>query len=113
MSETKKIPEHVLEVVSESLGVYPSLVQTHILLVDALHNLMRNTKEIWVNQFMDDKKEVRLEGLLKYNDSDVFIYYRAEDDYKTYRFVYMFPISSRDTVMFGVSQLNQYKTRMI
>lgn len=113
MSDTNKIPEHVIDMVSESLGVYPSLVQTHILLEDALHNVMRNTKEIWVNQFMDDKRSLRIEGVLKYNDSDVFIYYRAEDDYKTYRFVYMFTISSRDTVMFGVSQLNQYKIKSI
>ena len=56
MSETNNIPEHVIEVVSDSLGVYPSLVQTYILFVDSLHNLMRNTNEIWVSQFRDVEK---------------------------------------------------------
>lgn len=109
MNEVRKVPDHIIEMVSESLGGYPSLVQTHILLEDALHNVMRNTKEVWVNQFMDDKRVIRIEGLLKYNDSDVFIYYKSEQDFKTYRFVYLFPIGSRDTVLFGISQLKQYK----
>lgn len=107
MGNTVKIPDEVIKMVSDEIGVYPSFVHTPTYNHDGFVRLIQDCKKLWVNEYIDESNVVRFEGLYDYKESGIFIYYTCED--KLYKFIFMSDVDKTDTLIFTIKALNKFK----
>jgi len=108
--DNNKVPEYIIERVQTELGQYPCILQTNYFKEDAVSILEKNSDESWFNHYSDDGKFFKLEGLLKYSDSGIHIYYkRKSSDENVFRFVFLINSNQKDTCVFMIHKLKQYK----
>jgi len=110
MDNNNKVPEYIIERVQTELGQYPCILQTNFFKEEAVSILEKNSDESWFNHYSDDGKFFKLEGLLKYSDSGIHIYYkRKSSDENVFRFVFLINSNQKDTCVFMIHKLKQYK----
>jgi hypothetical protein len=108
--DNNKVPDYIIERVQTELGQYPCILQTNYFKEDAVSILEKNSDESWFNHYSDDGKFFKLEGLLKYSDSGIHIYYkRKSSDENVFRFVFLINSNQKDTCVFMIHKLKQYK----
>ena len=110
MDNNNKVPEYIIERVQTELGQYPCILQTNYFKEEAVSILEKNSDESWFNHYSDDGKFFKLEGLLKYSDSGIHFYYkRKSSDENVFRFVFLINSNQKDTCVFMIHKLKQYK----
>ncbi len=108
--DNNKVPDYIIERVQTELGQYPCILQTNYFKEEAVSILEKNSDESWFNHYSDDGKFFKLEGLLKYSDSGIHIYYkRKSSDENVFRFVFLINSNQKDTCVFMIHKLKQYK----
>ncbi len=108
--DNNKVPKYIIERVQTELGQYPCILQTNFFKEEAVSILEKNSDESWFNHYSDDGKFFKLEGLLKYSDSGIHIYYkRKSSDENVFRFVFLINSNQKDTCVFMIHKLKQYK----
>jgi len=111
-SNTDKIPDKIIELVENKIGSYPCLIQTPFYSSEVLKSIMKNSKEIWFNHFIDGVSVYRVEGLFDYGNSGIYVYYNGKEDNK-YRFVFLSDESKKDSIGLTIKQFNNYKINEI
>ena len=105
-----KISDKIIELVESKIGSYPCLIQTPYYTDEALKSILKNSKEIWFNHFIDGVSVYRVEGLIDYGNSGIYVYYNGKED-KKYRFVFLSEESKKDSIGLTIKQLNNYKIK--
>ena len=83
---------------------YPLTTKAQELKLAIIHN--------YINHYTDDGKFYKLEGLIKYSDTNIYIYYkRKNSDENVFRFVFLINSNQKDTCLFMIHKLKQYKVQ--
>lgn len=110
--DNNKVPEYIIDRVNKELGQYPCILQTNFFKEEAIEVLEKNSEESWFNHYTDDGKFYKLEGLIKYSDTNIYIYYkRKNSDENVFRFVFLINSNQKDTCLFMIHKLKQYKVQ--
>lgn len=72
---------------------------------------LSNMEKVWTTDYFYDKKLYSYEGLIKYKDSDMFIYYQKSESESTYKLVFLFRENSKDSVVFIVNSLTKFNVK--
>jgi len=107
-----KISDNIIKMVEDKIGGYPCLVQTPFYTEDAVKNILKDSTEMWFNQFIDGKTVHRIEGLIDYRGSGIYVYYNTKAD-KKYRFVFMSDNTKRDSIAMTLQTLDSYKVKEV
>jgi hypothetical protein len=99
--DNNKVPEYIIDRVNKELGQYPCILQTNFFKEEAIAVLEKNSEESWFNHYTDDVKFYKLEGLIKYSDTNIYIYYkRKSSDENVFRFVFLINSNQKDTCLY-------------
>ena len=79
LMDNNKVPEYIIDRVNKELGQYPCILQTNFFKEEAIAVLEKNSEESWFNHYTDDGKFYKLEGLIKYSDTNIYIYYKSKN----------------------------------
>lgn len=104
-----KVSDKVLKIVEEHIH-YPSIIETDFYLYDALNIIIEKNKLIWSIKKFDGYSQNMIEGLIKFNDSDIYLSFVKRVDDNTYKFFVLFPEHLNDSVLFMLNTLKKYKT---
>ena len=104
-----KLPEKVLEM-AEGTIQYPSVIETDFYTKDALSKIMEKNTLLWSIKHYDGRGLQYKEGLVKFNNSNSYLYFTKRVDEGTYKFFFVLPEESSDSVLFYLNSLKQFKT---
>jgi len=77
---------------------------------DALDKIMEKNLLLWSIKYYDGRSIQYKEGLVKFNNSDSYLYFIKRVDEGTYKFFFVLPEKSNDSVLFYLNSLKQFKT---
>jgi len=104
-----KIPEKIIKI-TEGTIEYPSVIETDFYVKDALVKIMEKNLLLWSIKYYDGRSLQYKEGLVKFNNSDSYLYFIKRVDEGTYKFFFVLPEKSNDSVLFYLNSLKQFKT---
>jgi hypothetical protein len=104
------VPNDVEKLILDYYRFFPSLMGLPIITFEGFSTL-NHLKKIWTIDFFDNKKISNLEGLLKYNDTNVFVYYQKIENEDYYKIIFLFEESSKDSVIFIINSLTKYNVK--
>jgi hypothetical protein len=104
-----KLPDRVLDMIKDRLA-YPSIIETDFYTMEALSNIIEKNHLLWSIKHFNGNTVVNKEGLIKFKDSNVYLYFIRRVDEEVYKFFNIFPETSSDSVIFYLNSLKQYKT---
>jgi len=104
-----KLPEKVLEI-AEGTIEYPSVIETDFYVKDALNKIMEKNLLLWSIKYYNGRSLQYKEGLVKFNNSNSYLYFIKRVDEETYKFFFVLPEESNDSVLFYLNSLKQFKT---
>ena len=104
------IPLEVENYIRLNYSFMPSVITFPLITMDGFETL-ESLKKIWTIDYFTNKKIYTFEGLLKYNDTDIFIYYRKSENENTYQLVFIFNESSKDSVIFIINSLTKFNVK--
>jgi len=108
MGDNIKISDEIIKMVEDKIGVYPCLIQTPFYTEEAFKKIIGSSTEIWYNTFVDEKSTVRLEGLLDYGNSGIYVYYNTQQG-NGYRFVFMSNLTKKDSIILSINAISKFK----
>ena len=103
------IPEKVIENV-EGIIKYPSIIETDFYVKGALDKILEYNELLWSKKYFDGYSIQFNEGLVQFNDGNLFLYFKKRIDETTYKFFMLFPEESSDSVLFMLQGLKKFKT---
>lgn len=104
-----KLPNRVLETVAEFIK-QPTIIETDFYTTNALGNVLEKNKILWSVKYYNGINTINKEGLIKFKDSVVYLYFIRRVDEDVYKFFILLPETSTDSVMFYLNSLKKYKT---
>jgi hypothetical protein len=104
------IPTSVENYIISNYSFVPSNI-TFPLITNEGFETLSNMERIWTTDYFYDKKLYSYEGLIKYKDSDMFIYYQKSESESTYKLVFLFRENSKDSVVFIVNSLTKFNVK--
>jgi hypothetical protein len=104
------VPISVENYISSNYGFIPSTLSFPLITKDGFNTLI-GLEKIWSTDFYYDKNLYSYEGLIKYKDTDIFIYYQKSESESTYRLVFLFKEEMKDSVVFIVNSLTKFNVK--
>jgi len=104
-----KLPEKVLKI-AEGTIEYPSVIETDFYTKDALNKIMGKNLLLWSIKNYDGISLHYKEGLIKFNNSNSYLYFIKRVDEGTYKLFFILPEESNDSVLFYLNSLKEFKT---
>ena len=104
------VPYSVENYITTTYNFLPSIITFPLVTKDGFESLS-TLEKIWTTDYYYDKTIYSYEGLIKYKDSDVFIYYQKSDTESTYKLVFLFKEDSKDSVIFIVNSLTKFNVK--
>lgn len=104
------IPISVENYIISKYSFVPSSI-TFPLITNEGFETLSNMEKVWTTDYFYDKKLYSYEGLIKYKDSDMFIYYQKSESESTYKLVFLFRENSKDSVVFIVNSLTKFNVK--
>jgi hypothetical protein len=104
------VPTSVENYIMSKYSFVPSSI-TFPLITNEGFETLSNMEKVWTTDYFYDKKLYSYEGLIKYKDSDMFIYYQKSESESTYKLVFLFRENSKDSVVFIVNSLTKFNVK--
>jgi hypothetical protein len=104
------VPISVENYISSNYGFIPSTLSLPLITKDGFNTLI-GLEKIWSTDFYYDKNLYSYEGLIKYKDTEIFIYYQKSETESTYKLVFLFKEDSKDSVVFIVNSLTKFNVK--
>lgn len=104
------VPTSVENYIISNYSFVPSSITFPLITKEGFETLS-SLQRVWTTDFYYDKNLYSYEGLIKYKDSDMFIYYKKNDSESTYQLVFLFREDSKDSVIFIVNSLTKFNVK--
>lgn len=104
------VPTSVENYIISNYSFAPSSITFPLITKEGFETLS-SLQRVWTTDFYYDKNLYSYEGLIKYKDSDMFIYYKKSDSESTYQLVFLFREDSKDSVIFIVNSLTKFNVK--
>lgn len=104
------VPTSVENYITSNYSFVPSSI-TFPLITKEGFDTLSSLERVWTTDYYYDKNLYSYEGLIKYKDSDMFIYYKKNDSESTYQLVFLFRENSKDSVIFIVNSLTKFNVK--
>ena len=104
------VPTSVENYIISNYSFVPSSITFPLITKEGFETLS-SLQRVWTTDFYYDKNLYSYEGLIKYKDSDMFIYYKKSDSESTYQLVFLFREDSKDSVIFIVNSLTKFNVK--
>jgi len=104
-----KLPDNILKL-TEGTIEYPSVIETDFYIKEALDIILSKNKIVWsVKYFSGSSIDIK-EGLVKFDNSNTYLYFIKRVDETTYKFYEIIPEESSDSMIYYLNSLKKYKT---
>lgn len=113
MTEQKKyelLPEHIIDFFKSDFKIYPSIVTTRNITIDGLSKLTEKNKIEWSNSFFDGKKHYYNEGLIKYGNTKILMYFKKLEHENVFNLTILYSLEDNTHLNFLLVGLNKYYT---
>jgi hypothetical protein len=104
------VPLSVESYISLNYGFIPSSLTFPLITKEGFDTLI-NLERVWSTDFYLDKNLYTYEGLMKYKDTEIFIYYQKSETESTYKLVFLFKEDSKDSVVFIINSLTKFNVK--
>lgn len=104
------VPTSVENYITSKYSFVPSTITFPLITKEGFETLS-SLERVWTTDYYYDKNLYTYEGLIKYKDSDMFIYYKKNDSESTYQLVFLFREDSKDSVIFIVNSLTKFNVK--
>lgn len=104
------VPSIVEKYIMDLYNFIPSTITSGLITQEGFDSF-KNLKNVWTTDFYLDKKLYTYEGLLKYPESNIFVYYYKSKDENTYNIIMLYEETSKDSVIFTLHSLTKYKVQ--
>lgn len=104
------VPISVENYIISNYNFFPSTLSLPLITKDGF-NTLTSLEKLWSTDFYYDKNLYSYEGLIKYKDTDIFIYYQKSESESTYRLVFLFKEEMKDSVVFIVNSLTKFNVK--
>jgi len=108
--EKKDLPNHVIDSFKNSFEQYPSIVTTRNITVDGLSKLTEKNKIEWSKSFFDGKKHYYNEGLIKYGNNRILMYFKKLEHENVFNLTILYSLEDNEHLSFLLVGLNKYYT---
>lgn len=72
-------PQHCIDKFQERFKKYPSFVNIELGNKDVLDKFLLKSEDLWVNSIVEDNKIKKIERLVEYDPTGIFIYLNLSD----------------------------------
>jgi hypothetical protein len=104
------VPLSVESYISLNYGFVPSSLTFPLITKEGFDTLI-NLERVWSTDFYLDKNLYTYEGLIKYKDTEIFIYYQKSETESTYKLVFLFKEDTKDSVVFIINSLTKFNVK--
>jgi len=104
-----KLPNNILDMTKGTIE-YPSVIETDFYTKEGLTNIISKNKLVWSVKYFNGSSIFYKEGLIKFIQSESFLYFIRRIDEDTYKFFAILPEESNDSMIFYLNSLKKYKT---
>jgi hypothetical protein len=104
------VPISVENFIISNYGYIPSTLIIPLVTKEGFETFS-NLEKIWSTDFYYDKNLYSYEGVIKYKDTNMFVYYRKSESESTYQLVFLFKEEMKDSVVFIVNSLTKFNVK--
>ena len=104
-----KLPDDILKL-TEGTIEYPSVIETDFYIKEALDIILSKNKIVWSVKYFNGSSIDIKEGLVKFDNSNTYLYFIKRVDETTYKFYAIIPEDSSDSMIYYLNSLKKYKT---
>ena len=101
------VPEKVIEVCGNEIVGLPTIIETDFYRVEVIKEIISNNNLLWSNKFYDRYTIVYKQGLIKFKNDNIFIYFVKRKDENTYKFYILCEENKTDSVVFFLNKFNK------
>ena len=73
------VPQHCIDKFQEQYKRYPSFISFEIDEEETIKKFLSKSQELWVTSIVEDKKIKKIERLVEYDSTGIFIYVNLSD----------------------------------
>jgi hypothetical protein len=105
-----KIPDHVIDFFISNYQKYPSIVNTRNISKEGLSKLTEKNNIEWSKSFFDGKKHYYNEGLIKYGNNKILMYFKKLEHENVFKLNILYSLEDNEHLNFLLVGLNKYYT---